>query len=71
MAVWGPHERFELELREQVGWFGAQATGAFGTVEGWVQLRPHTAGPKGYGNAIAEGEGLLCGMAGNGDRFIR
>ena len=70
MAVWGPHERFELELREQVGWFGARATGAFGAVEGWVQLRPHTAGPEGYGDAVTEGEALLCGMAGNGDRFI-
>lgn len=69
MAVWGPDERFELEVSEQSGWFGARATGMFGTVEGWVQLEPHTPGPQGYGEAVVKGKAILCGRSVDGDRL--
>jgi len=58
MAVSGPEERFDVELFEQEGWFGARASGAFGTVEGWVQLCPGAAGPEECGeDAMIWGRG--------------
>ena len=71
MAVSGPQERFDVELLEQEGWFGARASGTFGTVEGWVQLRPGVAGPEGYGEAVVEGRAMLCGRAADGDLLLR
>ena len=43
MVVSGPHERFDLDVIEEGGWFGARVRGAFGRMEGWLQLRPETA----------------------------
>ena len=60
---------FDLEVLEQEGWFGAKATGDFGTAEGWVQLTPEAPGPDGYGDVVTKGEAKVCGAAGDGERF--
>ena len=70
MAVSGDQERFDLELLDQEGWFGARAKGAFGTVEGWVQLQHGTSGPEGYGDDVIGGKAIICGMAADGKRFV-
>ena len=69
MGVWGSGEALELEAMEQDGWFGARATGAFGTVEGWVQVQVGAPGPDGYGETVDKGEAVVCGTAADGDRF--
>jgi hypothetical protein len=69
MAVWGPHEPFELELLENPGWFGACATGLFGKVEGWVQLQPQTTGPDSFGEEVSKGKAIICGVSAQGKRF--
>ncbi len=71
MVVSGPDERFDLDVIEEGGWFSARVRGAFGRVEGWLQLRPETAGPQGYGQAVAEGKAGLCGISASGDSFVR
>jgi hypothetical protein len=71
MAVRGPGERFELEVYEQAGWFGAQARGRFGTAAGWVQMQPGARGPEGYGEAVTKGQATVCGVSADGDRFVR
>ena len=70
MGVHGPGERFDLETLNHDGWFGARAAGAFGTVEGWVQLQPGAPGPAGYGDIVSSGKALLCGTSADGDRFV-
>ena len=70
MGVYGAGEAFDLEVMEQDGWFGARATGDFGTVEGWVQLAPGAAGPDGYGDVVSAGKAVVCGAASDGDRFV-
>ena len=58
MAASGPGERFDVELLEREGWFGARASGAFGTVAGWVQLCPGAPGPEACGeDAVIWGRG--------------
>ena len=64
MAVTGPGEEMEIELLEHPGWFGARATGDFGTVEGWAQIEEGARGPEGY-----DGDGILCGTAADGERM--
>ena len=64
MGVWDAEETYGLEVLDHEGWFGARATGDFGTAEGWVQLTPGAPGPPGYG------EGVICGVAADGDRFV-
>jgi len=71
MAVSGDQEHFDLELLEQEGWFGARATGAFGSVEGWVQLQHGTAGPDGHGEDVIGGKAIICGISADGMRFSR
>jgi len=72
MGVRGPDEPFELEvLQFSDGWFGAQARGAFGRVEGWIQLQPSKAGPKNYGKDVAEGKAIFFGQASNGNQFVQ
>jgi hypothetical protein len=63
MAVRGPRGRFELEVFEGGGWFGAKASGEFGHVEGWLQIEHNTRGPHEYGEAVAEGKAMLCGTS--------
>lgn len=38
MSVYGPNERFIVDLRDANGWLGVTATGDFGKVEGWIRL---------------------------------
>ncbi len=70
MAVSGDQERFDLDLLDQEGWFGARAKGAFGTVEGWVQLQHGAAGPEGYSDDVIGGKAIICGMSADGKRFV-
>ena len=70
LAVWGPCERLELAVLDRSGWFGARARGPFGAVEGWMQVQPHAAGPRGYGRAVAEGRAFLCGLSAAGEVFV-
>jgi len=71
MAVSGAQERFDVEALEQEGWFGARTTGTFGAVEGWVQLRPGAAGPEGYGDEVASGKAIVCGISADGKRLYK
>ena len=70
MGVYGAGEAFELETLSHDGWFGAKATGAFGAVEGWVQLTAGAPGPDGYSDAVADGRAKVCGAAMDGERFV-
>jgi len=70
MVVSNTQERFDLDLLERDGWFGACVKGEFGTVEGWIQLISNVSGPEGYGNAAAEGKAILCGISTDDDRFV-
>jgi len=70
MAVSGQQEHFDLNFLERDGWFGARANGAFGTVEGWVQLYSGAAGPEGYGEMVTDGNAIICGMSTDEDRFV-
>jgi hypothetical protein len=70
MAARGPGESLDLALFERDGWFGARATGPFGSVEGWVQLQPDMAGPRGYGRTVAEGKAIICGTSVDGARSV-
>lgn len=72
MGVRGPGETLEIEILQSVdGWFGAQGRGAFGTVEGWIQLHPNTAGPKNYGKGAQEGHAIFLGRGSNGNVFAQ
>jgi hypothetical protein len=70
MAVRGPGERLDLEVVEKEGWLGARATTTSGTSEGWVQLKPGSAGPTDYGHATAGGHAILCGTAETGETVV-
>jgi hypothetical protein len=70
MGVSGPGERLEMTVLHHEGWFGARAEGAFGSAEGWVQLVEGSAGPGGYGEAVAKGRALLCGRDAGGGAVI-
>ena len=69
MAVTGPGEEMDVELLEHPGWFGVQAAGAFGRVEGWAQLEAGATGPAGYGGEVSEGRAAVCGTARDGERM--
>jgi hypothetical protein len=69
MAVSSEQEHFDLDILERKGWFGARVKATFGTVEGWVQLQPASAGPEDYGEAVASGKAIICGMSADGGRF--
>ncbi len=45
MSVYGPGERFALQLQHADGWLGAKATGDFGKVEGWIRYEQTNASP--------------------------
>ncbi len=66
MLVTGPNEASELDLLRSPGWFGVGARGAFGSVTGWVQLEPGAPGPEGFGNAVANGQAVIYGVAADG-----
>ena len=68
MAVSNDADQLDLSLMERDGWFGARASGSFGTVEGWVQIDPGAPGPENYGAAVAEGKAIICGLSADGDR---
>jgi hypothetical protein len=70
MAVSNDAERLDLSLLSHKCWFGARASGRFGTVEGWMQLQPGAPGPEGYDEAVASGKAVICGTAADGDRFV-
>jgi hypothetical protein len=70
MAVSSERTSLHLDLLEQEGWFGAQATGSFGKVEGWMQLQPGASGPEAYGDRVTEGEAIICGMSADGERSV-
>jgi len=70
MAVSNRRTSLHLDLLEQEGWFGAQATGSFGKAEGWVQLQPNAPGPEAYGEEVVKGKAIICGTSADGERFV-
>jgi hypothetical protein len=66
IAVSGPDDPVELELLDHPGWIGAKASGEFGAVEGWVQLRAGSPGPDGDNRPVAQGRALLGGTSTKG-----
>ena len=69
MAVCGAKERFEIQLREMDGWFGAMATGDFGRVEGWARIGDVDTVPDGFADTTAQGQIDLCGRSRDGEVF--
>ena len=69
MAVRGPNEELRVELLDHKDWLGARASGDFGAVEGWVQLRAGCPGPDGYDRAMTEGRALFRGTSSAGTPF--
>jgi len=66
MAVYRGNESPKIQILGQNGWFGARVSGqngAFGTVEGWIQLESDAPAPKNIGKA------LICGIASDGQKF--
>jgi hypothetical protein len=45
MSVYGPNERFDVQLQHAAGWLGATATGHSGKVEGWIRIDETDASP--------------------------
>jgi len=70
MGVWQTGDPARLQVLEHPGWFGASATGSFGTVEGWAQLEPGTTGPVGYAEGAPCGAARLCATAADGQRIV-
>ena len=67
ITVTGPDEEVDVDIREENGWFGATATFAEGTVEGWAQLTEEARGPDAFGTDVRSGAQILCGRAHDGD----
>ncbi|MBN2132777.1 MAG: DUF4962 domain-containing protein [Sedimentisphaerales bacterium] len=67
MAVFGAKERFEVQLHEQDGWFGATASGAFGRVEGWIRTGAAGAVPAGFATQRPDRPVDLCGRSRDGE----
>ncbi|MBD3182673.1 DUF4962 domain-containing protein [Candidatus Poribacteria bacterium] len=63
-------DKFNLELLEMKGWFGARVTSNCGQVEGWIQIIPGIPGPDNYDSSVAEGKSILCGKAVDGETFV-
>ena len=70
LGVYGEDEAFEMEVLNHDGWFGAKAVGAFGEVEGWVQVVDGASGPDGFGDVVGNGGVRVCGRAHDGDVFV-
>ncbi|UCD49450.1 MAG: DUF4962 domain-containing protein [Phycisphaerales bacterium] len=70
MAVSGPKERFDVQLREMEGWFGATATGDFGQVGGWIRTGEADTIPTGFAPQVPGQRINLCGRSRDGDTFI-
>jgi hypothetical protein len=62
-------EHFDLEVLTYKGWFGARATGAAGSAEGWVQTVPGARGPDGFGISVGDGSAKICGRGSDGALF--
>lgn len=70
LGIYGAGEAFDIEVLEQEGWFGAKAVGAFGEVEGWVQVVAGAGGPDGFGDGVGRGAVRVCGRGYDGDVFV-
>jgi hypothetical protein len=71
MVVSEPHEDYDLDVLEKDGWLGARLNGAFGKIEGFLQLRPGTVKPEGFGQAVGDGKTLLYGQSADGQSFVQ
>ncbi len=71
LGVYGEGERFEIEVLDHEGWFGAKAVGDFGVVEGWVQVIDGASGPEGFGDLVQDGVVRICGRGRDGDVFVK
>jgi hypothetical protein len=67
MAVFGEGERFNVGLQEQNGWFGAEAEGQFGRVEGWIRTGDVDTVPEGYSSGASDRRIDLCGRSRDGE----
>jgi hypothetical protein len=70
LSVYNQNETFETTILEHEGWFGARATGGFGTVEGWVQLLDNAPGPNDFGEIVTSGNTKACGRDRDGEIFV-
>ena len=69
MAVSGPDERFDVQLEERDGWFGAAAAGEFGRVEGWIRIGDAGTVPHGFADTSTDARARLCGRDREGRVF--
>ena len=67
LSVYNDNDTFETTILSHDGWFGARATGDFGTTEGWIQLTPNAPSPEGFTDT--NGQTKLCGKDRNGEVF--
>jgi hypothetical protein len=66
MAVSAEKERFEVQLQEIDGWFGATATGDFGQVEGWIRTTDVDTVPESFAGRTP-GRVNICGRSRDGE----
>ena len=69
MAVFGEDERFQVQLHQQNGWFGATAAGDFGNVEGWIRIDEVNTVPAGYSSQAVDGRINICGRSRDGEIY--
>ncbi len=70
LSVYNQNETFETTILEHEGWFGARATGDFGTTEGWVQLLDNAPGPDGLSSMVESGQARICGRDREDEVFV-
>ena len=69
MTVNNMDERFDIDLRNENGWFGVTASGDFGRLEGWIRIDEVNTGPAGFDTLTATGKTNLCGRSRNGEIY--
>jgi hypothetical protein len=67
MAVSGAQEQFDVRMRAEDGWFGAEATGDLGPVEGWIRTADVDTLPQGFAAQTPAGRISLCGRSRDGE----
>lgn len=69
MSVYGPKERFDVQLQHTNGWLGAVATGDFGKVEGWIRFDETDTRPASLASQDIKRQVNLWGRARDGEIY--
>ena len=69
LSVYNSNDRFDVKLQKMVGWFGVNAAGDFGRVEGWIRIDDVPTGPADFDSKTTKGKTNLCGRSRDGKIF--